>query len=73
MLKFLKSTCMICGDVKLGECDSQFHFCGRHRQDEIDFLQSLPDGKLTKEQKAQRAIYRRRWSVSAALKEPPCS
>lgn len=65
MMKFLKSTCWICGEVKTGEFNDNRHICERHRQDEIDFLSALPEGRLTREQKEQRAIYRRRWSRPA--------
>ena len=61
MLHFTTSTCWICGEIAQGKFKDNSHICGKHRQDEIDFLGSLPDKKLTREQKEQRAIYRRRW------------
>lgn len=70
-MKFRKSTCLICGAVQRGEFRSDSHYCGLHKSDEIDFLMSLPAGKLlTKEQKTQRAIYRRRWDTKARERRP---
>ena len=58
---FESAECYICGEVYKGKFRNPVFFCNRHRQDEIDFHQSLPDKRLTKDQKAQRLLYARRW------------
>jgi hypothetical protein len=67
---FFEATCFICRAVTKGRFRDRWNYCALHKRDEIDFLQSLPDGKLTTEQKQLRMIYRRRWDKHP--KEAPC-
>ena len=58
---FESAQCYICNEVYKGRFSDPVFFCHKHKQDEIDFHQSLPEGRLTKEQKQQRLLYARRW------------
>jgi len=53
--------CRICGALSKGEFHSPTFFCPKHERDEVNFYQSLQDSPLTKEQKAQRRLYEKRW------------
>jgi hypothetical protein len=67
-MHFLKSTCMICREVECGEFKHSQHICSKHRQDEIDFVMSLPENP-NKEDKAQVRRFEKRWTARAALTE----
>lgn len=58
---FESAECYICGEVYKGRFSHPVFFCDKHRRDEINFHQSLQDGPLTKEQKAQKRLFEKRW------------
>jgi len=58
---FESAQCYICDEVYHGHFDAPVFFCHRHRSDEVDFHQSLQSGPLSKDQKAQKRLYEKRW------------
>jgi hypothetical protein len=58
---FESAQCYICDEVYKGPFCDPVIFCHRHRRDEVDFHQSLQAGKLSKDQKAQKRLYEKRW------------
>jgi hypothetical protein len=60
-----KQTCYICGVVEHGRFPNPRFWCNRHRRDEIDLYQAMPE-KPSKEDRALARIYAKRWQVSNA-------
>jgi len=58
---FESAECYICDEVYKGKFSSPVIFCHRHKPDEVDFHQSLQAGPLSKDQKAQKRLYEKRW------------
>lgn len=58
---FESAQCYICDEVFKGNFRSPVFFCHKHDRDEVNFHQSLQAGPLTKDQKAQKRLYEKRW------------
>lgn len=58
------ATCFICGQVHKERFHDRRTYCSWHSNAEIDFFLSLPEGQLSKEDKAQRRIYEKSWAAN---------
>lgn len=66
---YFEASCEFCNRRKRGRFSSRTFICEGHSQYEIDFLSSLQDGPLTKDQKAQRRLFMKLWTPDMLIRK----